>query len=115
MRAALLVSCAGVMTLSRTYRPVVDAGWFETLAVLPRACTTVVQLVPSFETCRSKSRVFHVAVSPPAPAWRTVNDWIERVEPRSTRRNFVAPNEHHLSELPPPTEPFTAFSGPSFA
>src|SRR6266540_2077187 len=62
----------------------------------------------------SKSRVFQDVLSPPAPAWRTVNDWIARVEPRSTCRNLVPEtSEHHLSLLPPETLPLNAFSGPS--
>src|SRR4029453_2908369 len=113
MRAAELPSWAGVMTLSRTYRPLAVTGWFDTAAVLPRACTTVVHVFPSAETWRSKSLVFHCGLSPPAWACRTVNDVITRVEPRSTRSHRLLPSEHHLSALPPPTEPLTALAGPS--
>src|SRR2546423_11278497 len=98
------------MTLSRTNRPLVDTGCVLTLAVLPRACTTVVKLVPLFDTWRSKSRVLNDVLSPPAPACRTVNDVIAADEPRSTWRNLVAASEHHLSLLPPDTEPLNAFS-----
>src|SRR6266545_3165473 len=100
MRAAPPVPCSAVMTLSRTNLPLVAMVWLVTLAVLPRTCTTVVKLVPSAETWMSKSRVFQVVLSPPAPAWRTVKDTIDRVEPRSTCRNLVPEtSEHHLSLL----------------
>src|SRR2546430_14901853 len=98
MRAAPPVPCCGVMTLNRTNLPLAAIAWLVTLAVLPRTCTTVVKLVPSAETWMSKSRVFQVVLSPPAPACRTVNDPIDRVEPRSTCRNLVPETgEHHLS------------------
>src|SRR6266540_979076 len=114
MRAAASPSDVGVMTLSRTNLPLAAIAWFVTLCVLPRTCTTVVKLVPSADTRMSKSRVFQDVLSPPAPAWRTVNDWIALVEPRSTCRNLVPEtNEHHLSLLPPETLPLNAFSGPS--
>src|SRR2546421_391795 len=77
MRAAPPVLCCGVMTLSRTNLPLAAIAWLVTLAVLPRTCTTVVKLVPSAETWMSKSRVFQVVLSPPAPACRTVNDTID--------------------------------------
>src|SRR2546421_9454240 len=77
MRAAPSVLCCGVMTLSRTNLPLAAIAWLVTLAVLPRTCTTVVKLVPSAETWMSKSRVFQVVLSPPAPACRTVNDTID--------------------------------------
>ena len=100
----------------RTYRAVVVAiGWVVTLAVLPVTVTTVVQLVPLLETWSVKSRVFHDVLSPPAPAWRSVKDWIGYAVPRSTCQNFVEPSEHYLSLLPPDTLPLTAFSGPSLA
>src|SRR4051812_20898116 len=95
------------------YRPLAVTGWLVTLAVLPVTVTAVVQLAASFDTWMVKSRVLKVVLSPPAPACRTVNDWIAFVEPRSTCRNFVAAVEHHLSLLPPETLPLTAFSGPS--
>src|SRR6185437_405705 len=57
----------------------------------------------------------HDADSPPAPAWRRVNDEIGWLAPRSTCRNLVAPPEHHLSLLPPLTLPLTALAGPSLA
>src|SRR5204863_463152 len=58
----------------------------------------------------SKSRVFRSLPSPPAAAWRTVNDVIDIVEPRSTVRTFVPVSaEHHLSLLPPETLPLNAF------
>ena len=59
--------------------------------------------------------MFSDALSPPAPACRTVNDEIGWVEPRSTCSHLDAPPEHHLSEFPPLTLPLTAFSGPSLA
>src|SRR6266511_2599820 len=101
MRAAPPVPCSAVMTLSRTNRPLAAVAW-------------LVKLAPSGETRMSKSRVLKLVLSPPAPAWRTVNDTIERVEPRSTWRNLVpATSEHHLSLVPPDTLPLNAFSGPS--
>ena len=100
--------------MSRTNLPLAAIAWLVTLAVLPRTCTTVVKLVPSAETWMSKSRVFQVVLSPPAPACRTVNDPIDRVEPRSTCRNLVPEtSEHHLSLVPPETLPLNAFAGPS--
>ena len=87
----------------------------ETLAVLPRTWATVVQVVPSAETCRSKSRVFHDVLSPPAPAWRRVTDLTAVAAPRSTCRYFVAAVEQNLSLVPPETLPLTALAGPSLA
>src|SRR3954451_23493412 len=113
MRAAGSPFRVGASTFSRTYRPVAVTGWVDTSAVLPRAWTTVVQVVPSPDTARSKSRVFQPASSPPAPAWRTTNDLIWYPAPRSTRSDGAEPSEHHLSVVPPDTEPLTAFSGPS--
>src|SRR2546430_4211672 len=115
MRAWLSVPWVGVSTLSRTNRPLVLALWFVTAAVLPRACTTVVKVVPSLDTCRSKSRVLNVALSPPACACRTVKELIAIVEPRSTVRILGVALEHHLSLLPPETLPLNAFAGPSLA
>src|SRR5690349_19979606 len=63
----------------------------------------------------SKSRVFQRAASPPAPACRTTNRPTDTLAPRSTRRNLLAPSEHHLSARPPVTVPLTAFAGPSAA
>ena len=70
----------GVMTLSRTKRPVTgdDSGTFVTSAVLPRICATVVKLVPSVDTWMSASFVSQLASSPPAPALRRVNDLMEK-------------------------------------
>src|SRR6266508_4435709 len=114
MRAALPPFCSGVMTTRRMNRPLVFTAWSLTLAVFPRTCATVLNVVPLADTCRSKSRVFIPAPSPPAPAWRTVNLLNATVEPRSTVSVlFPATCEHHLSLLPPDTEPLTAFSGPS--
>src|SRR6185295_7452437 len=116
MRAALSVVWVGAVMFSRTYRAlVVVMGWLVTLAVLPVTVATVVHVVPLPDTCRVKSRVFQVVDSPPAPAWRTVKDWMANDDPRSTCQNLVAPSEHHLSELPPETLPLTAFAGPSLA
>src|SRR5687768_7030742 len=63
----------------------------------------------------SKSRVFHTAFSPPAPACRSTNRLSETLEPRSTCHHLLDDTEHHLSVLPALTEPFTAFAGPSLA
>src|SRR5262245_33152188 len=116
MRAAPVPVLVGAVTFSFTYRAVVVLiGWLVMLAVLPVTVTTVVQFTPSLETWMVKSRVFQVLDSPPAPAWRSVNDWMANVPPRSTCRNLVAPSEHHLSELPPLTLPLTALAGPSLA
>src|SRR5439155_16767291 len=91
-------------------------GWSVMAAVLPRAWTTVVKVVPLSDTWMSKSRVFWSAPSPPASAWRTVNLVIATRAPRSTVRILLpAAEEHHLSLLPPKTVPLTAFSGPSSA
>src|SRR5213076_3071379 len=115
MRAAVSVVLVGVMTFSRTNRPVTgeDSGAFVTSAVLPRICATVVKFVPSADTWMSASLVSQVDVSPPAPALRTVNDLMENDWPRSTWRNLFVPSEHHLSLLPPETLPLNAFAGPS--
>src|SRR4051794_22265706 len=113
MRAWLSDVWVGVSTLSRTYRPVVFTGWVVTPSVFPRACATVVKLVPLSDTWMSKSLVLNDVLSPPALAWRTVNDEIAVDEPRSTWRNRLAAPEHHLSLLPPDTLPLTAFAGPS--
>src|SRR5690348_2979229 len=113
MRAWLSDVWVGVTTLSRTYRPVVFTGWVVTPSVLPRACTTVVKLVPLSDTWMSKSRVLNEVLSPPALACRTVNEPIALDAPRSTWRNWVAAPEHHLSLLPPDTLPLNAFAGPS--
>ena len=59
--------------------------------------------------------VSQVAVSPPAPACRTVIEVSGCAAPRSTWRNLVAAAEQNLSLLPPETLPLTAFSGPSLA
>src|SRR5690349_23991917 len=116
MRAAALPFCVGVMTFIRTYRPLVFTVCVLTSAVLPRTCATVVKLVPLAETCRSKSRVSNAALSPPAPACRTVNEVIDCVEPRSTCRYFVPVTcVQNLSVLPPDTEPLTALAGVSLA
>src|SRR6266498_3313609 len=91
MRAAVSVLLVGVITFSRTYRPLTGApgATLVTFAVFPRICATVVQVAPSAETRMSASRVFQVDVSPPAPALRRVNDWIAKLWPRSTWRNFA--------------------------
>src|SRR5437764_56859 len=115
MRAAPLVPlpCSACSTLSRTNRPVTLTGVSVTSAVLPRTCATVVKVVPSVETCRSKSCVSQPLNSPPAPACRIVT-WLRCIdEPRSTWRNLVAALEQHLSLLPPETEPLTALAGVS--
>src|SRR2546430_17489998 len=96
MRAWLSVPWVGVSTLSRTNRPLVLALWFVTAAVLPRACTTAVKVVPSLDTCRSKSRVLNVAPSPPACAGRTAKERIAIVQPRSHVRILVVAVGHHL-------------------
>src|SRR2546421_736923 len=114
MRAAGSVLDVGVMTLSRMNRPLVLTAWFVTDAVFPRAWTTVVKFVPSLETWMSKSLVFQVVDSLPAPACRTVNFAMFCTDPRSTWRNLVpVTSEHHLSPVPPDTEPLTALSGVS--
>src|SRR5437764_1154915 len=105
--------CSPVMMLSRMYRAVVSTVLLLTAAVLPRAWATVVKLVPLSDTWMSKSLVLNDELSPPALAWRTVNDEIAVEEPRSTWRNRLAAPEHHLSLLPPDTLPLTAFAGPS--
>src|SRR5436189_2514633 len=116
MRAAVSVVWVGVMTFSRTNRPVVLTGCVVTFAVLPVTCTTGLKLLPSAETSRSKSRVLNDVLSPPAPACRTVNEPSATLEPRSTWRNLTPDaSEHHLSLLPPDTLPLNAFSGPSLA
>src|SRR5262245_35951567 len=115
MRAALSVVWVGTSTLRRTNRADIDTGWFVTPAVLPRIEATVVQVVPFNDTCRSKSRVFQDAVSPPAEACLTTMDETENDDPRSTCQNFVVPSEHHLSVVPPDTLPLTALAGPSLA
>src|SRR6266536_1706537 len=116
MRAAALPSDVGVMMFSRTNRPFtgVDMLTVVTAAVLPRIWDTVVNVVPSVDTWMSASLVFQVGDSPPASALRSVNDVIDIVEPRSTRRNLlVATSVQNLSELPPDTLPLNALSGPS--
>src|SRR5207248_9883767 len=96
-----------------TNRPVALTAVSVTSAVLPRTCATVVKVVPSVETCRSKSWVSQPLNSPPAPAWRMVT-WLRCIdEPRSTRRNLVASSEQNLSPVPPETLPLTALSGVS--
>src|SRR5919204_526558 len=113
MRVAASPFWVGVMTFSRMNRPDVLTGWVDTSAVLPRACTTVVKLVPSLDTWMSKSRVSQAEVSPPAPACRTMNCDSDCTEPRSTWRNLVAASEQNLSLVPPDTLPLTALSGVS--
>src|SRR5690349_15733421 len=114
MRAAGLPLLVGVSTISRTKRAPVPANvWVVVLAVLPRTCATVAKVVPSVDTCTSKSRVFHPVFSPPAPAWETTTRPTVTADCRSTRHDFVLPSEHHLSAAPPDTLPLTAFSGPS--
>src|SRR5436190_23027747 len=113
MRAAVSPPCVGASTWRRTNLPLVLTGWLVTLAVLPRACTTVVK-GPALllDTWMSKSRVLNDVLSPPAPAWRTVNFVSVLVEPRYTVRVFVPDAfEHHLSLLPLDTLTFIAFSG----
>src|SRR5215207_4754237 len=114
---AVSVFWVGVMTVSRRWRALTGAvsACSETFAVFPRTWVTVVQVVPSFDTWRSKSRVLNAALSPPAPAWRTVSDRSVCAVPRSTRRNLVAASEQNLSELPPETLPLTALAGASLA
>src|SRR5688572_28789663 len=60
-----------------------------------------------------KAFVFHALLSPPAPAWRTMNCVMAKLEPRSTCIHLVATLAHHLSVLPPETLPLTALFGPS--
>src|SRR3954453_21842332 len=62
-----------------------------------------------------KSFVLYSLGSPPAAACCTTTRLTGTEDPRSTCKNLVASSEHHLSELPPVTLPFTAFSGPSAA
>src|SRR5438270_198465 len=103
------------MTLTRTNRTVVLTAVSVTSLVLPRTWATVVKLVPSVDTCRSKSLVSHSVSSPPAPACRRVM-WDRCIdEPRSTCRNEGEADEQHLSLVPPDTEPLTALSAVSFA
>src|SRR5947209_7620094 len=103
------------MTLSRTYRPVTAEpnGTLVTSEVLPRIWATVVKLVPSVDTWISASLVSNDALSPPAPALRSVNDLMENDWPRSTCRVSGAAPEHHLSDRPPDTLPLNALSGVS--
>jgi hypothetical protein len=53
MRVAASVVWVGVMMFSLTNLALAAAAWVETLAVLARACTTVVKLDPSFDTWMS--------------------------------------------------------------
>src|SRR5712691_9553662 len=87
--------------------------WVVTPSVFPETVTTVVQVDPSVLSWRLKSWVLKPASSPPAWAWRTTNPLTVYDEPRSTCRKRGAACEHHLSELPPLTLPFTALSGVS--
>src|SRR5579859_4615721 len=115
MRAAPPVPlfCSACRMFSRTYRPLVLTVLVVTSAVLPRTVATVVKLVPSLDTCRSKSSVSQHVHSLPAPACRIVMLWMVIVEPRSTWRNLVASSEQNLSLVPPLTLPLTALSGVS--
>jgi hypothetical protein len=61
-----------------------------------------------------KARVFHVADSPPAPAWRTVKPVTLCVAARSTCRKRGLAAVQNLSLLPPLTVPLTALDGASF-
>src|SRR5438477_2230598 len=113
MRVAPSPDEVGVITLTRTNRPVALTAVSVTSAVLPRTWATVVKLLPSVDTCRSKSWVSQPLNSPPAPAWRMVR-WLRCIdEPRSTCRNLVASVLQNLSLVPPDTEPLTALSGVS--
>src|SRR5689334_4523138 len=61
----------------------------------------------------SKAPVFQPVFSPPRPACFTTNEETFCAEPRSTCRNFVAADEHHL--LATPRTPSNALSGVSLA
>src|SRR5678815_1260568 len=115
VHAARLLACSAVTTLSRKNRVVLTTAVVVTAALLPRTCATVLNVVPSLDTCRSKSRVLKVADSPPAWACRTVTDPIAVPAPRSTVQILVVARLHHLSLVPPETLPLFAFSGPSLA
>src|SRR5687768_6342121 len=112
MRAVVPPPCSPSITVSLMYRPLVLTEWFVTLALLPRAWTTLVQVESLVDTSMSKSTELYVVLSPPAPACRTVNDEIDVVEPRSALSHFVPALVDHLSSSPSDTLPFTAFSGP---
>src|SRR2546430_1398502 len=116
MRAAppVPLPCSAWITFSRTNRAVAVKELSVTSAVLLRTCATVVKVEPSVETWMSKSCVSHELDSPPAPACRTVTWARSCADPRSTWRNLVpVTSEHHLSPVPPDTEPLTALSGVS--
>ena len=115
MRAAGSPVLVGVSTRSRTYRPVPVTGWLVTLAVLAVTLAAVVQVVPLVLTSMAKSRVFKVAASPPAPAWRMVTAVTSCDAPRSTCSHRSATLLHHRSVRPPVTVPLTALAGPSSA
>src|SRR5690349_2045392 len=83
------------------------------LAVFPVTVAAVVHEVPLVLVWMLKSRVFQETFSPPEPACFTMNWLTVWLEPRSTCSHLVAPDEHHLSALPPPVLPLTALSGPS--
>src|SRR5512133_1677804 len=110
MRAVLV----GAVTFSRTYRAVAAAmSCVVVLAVLPVTVALVVQVAPSRLVWMVKSRVFQAVLSPPAPACLTTNLVTSWLAPRSTCRYLLVPREHHLSLVPPDTEPLTALAGPS--
>ena len=58
--------------------------------------------------------MFSDALSPPAPACRTMNEVNAIDEPRSTVSVRGVPLEHHLSVSPPDTDPLTALAAVSF-
>src|SRR5690349_20234269 len=114
MRAAVSAVVPGAVTFNRTYRAVAAAmSYVVVLAVLPVTVVLVVQVAPSRLVWMVKSRVFQPVFSPPAPACLTTNLFTLWLAPRSTWRNLLLPREHHLSLLPPETEPLTALAGPS--
>src|SRR3954469_13244930 len=82
-------------------------------AVLRRICPRGVQVLPSVEVSRSKSRVSHCGYSPPAPACRMTTEPTCLVAPRSSCNHFDEPCEHHLSAQPASQLPLAALSGPS--
>src|SRR2546423_8306888 len=85
-------------------------SWVVMLWMLPVTLATVLKFVPSELTWMLKSRVFNRKSSPPAPACSTTNRPMLTGAPRSTVRDGLAAEEHHLSPGPLSALPLTALS-----
>src|SRR4051812_18093226 len=113
MRTPSLSVLVAVTTSSRTKRAGTAAsGCVVMLDLFALTLPTSFQLLPSGLTFSLKSRVFSLALSPPAPACFTTSFDRATLPPRSTCHQRPGPCEHHLSLVLLPRLPACLIKNP---